>query len=140
MNRPLGRAALLAYGIGVAASMAAALVNGIIVPALASRYPDVAAAPGQLGSLLRLCWSANQALADAGEVGRCVGVVLWSGLILRSRSGVALGVFGLVAGAVPALAILLGLLRLDLHGAMLALLVAAAWNLALAVRLVRGTA
>lgn len=141
MDRPLVRAALLAYAIGVAASIGAALINGIVAPELSLRYVGAdAAALEQLRHLLRLCWRGNQALAGLGEIGRGLGVVLWSCALLRLRRNRVLAVFGLLAGGVPALAIAAGALRLDLHGAILALSAPAAWNLALAVQLLRGKA
>jgi hypothetical protein len=139
LDRPLARAALLAYAIGAGASMLAALINGVIVGALAQRYGDAdAASLEHVRHLLRFCWQANQAFADTGEVARGIGIVLWSCALLRSRRGVGVGIAGLVLGGVPALLVATGLLQLDLHGAMLALLAAAAWNLAIAVQLVRG--
>lgn len=141
MDRPLVRAALLAYAIGVAASMGAALVSGLVAPAPVLGHAEAEpAALESLRPLLRLCWHANQALAKLGELGRGLGVVLWSLAMLRVRSNPVLGAFGVATGGLPGAALLLGALRLDLHGAMMALLAGAAWSLALATQLLRGRA
>lgn len=140
-DRPLTRAARLAFALGVAAAMVAALINGFVVDALAQRYADAdAAALESLRHLLRLCWRVNQASAAAGEIARGVAIVLWSCALLRLGRSRMLGIAGLLLGGAPALLVLLGTLRLDLHGAMLALLAAAAWNLMLAIQLWRGRA
>lgn len=137
--RPWLRAALLAYATGVAASIGAALINGFVVPGLSLRYAGAGA--DQLEFLrhsLRLCRHANQALADTGEAARALAVLLWSGVLLRSRRSVWLGVAGIAIGAAVLLAILSGALELDLRGEMLAVLAAAGWNVALAAQLLRG--
>lgn len=137
-NTPLLRAALLAYAIGALASIGAGLINGFVSTELALRYADANAdALEVLRHLLRLCWRFNQALAQLGEIGRGMAMVLWSIALLRAGNQRWLGGFGLIAGGVPVLAILSGMLPLDLHGALLALAAMSAWNLALAMQLIR---
>lgn len=138
---PLVRAARLAVVIGVAASITAASINGFVVTDLAARYADAdAAALDALRHLLRLCWQANQVFAALGEIARGLAVVLWSCALLQLGRSRLVGLAGLLLGGLPVVLVLAGALRLDVHGAMLALLATALWNLLLAVQLWRGRA
>lgn len=140
-NRPLVRAALVAYVIGVIATIGAALAEGFVATDLAMRYSG--APHGDLEPLrhsLRLCWYANQASADLGEFARATAMVFWSTGLLRRRRSRMLGACGGVIGCAIALAVATGALQLDVHGALLAVLVTLAWNLGLALQLWRGRA
>jgi len=64
--------------------------------------------------------------------------VLWSLAILRTRTQLLLGASGVLVGGAIALALLGGWLTLDVHGMLLAVLCASAWNVALGVQLLRG--
>ncbi|MBN8740899.1 MAG: hypothetical protein BGP24_13800 [Lysobacterales bacterium 69-70] len=140
-SSPLARAARLAFATGAAASIVAALINGFVVTGLAARYAEAdAAALDALRHLLRLCWQANQVFAALGEVARGLAVLVWSCALLQLGRSRLVGLTGLVLGGLPPALVLTGLLRLDLHGAMLALLATALWNLLLAVQLWRGRA
>lgn len=119
--------------------MGAALFEGFVAIDLGLRYADASA--GELEYLrhsLRLFWYVNQALANTGEVARALAMTLWSCAILLTGRSRLLGIAGVLIGAATAAAILLGMLRLNVHGQMLALFAAIAWNLALAVQLLRG--
>lgn len=140
-NRPLVRAALVAYAIGVVATIGAALAEGFVATDLAMRYADAAApALDSLRHSLRLCWYANQALADCGEFARAAAMLLWSVDLLRRGGNRVLGAAGCAVGAAIPVAIATGMLRLNVHGALLAVVVTLAWNLGLALQLVRGKA
>lgn len=138
-GRPLVRAALIAYAIGVGADIGAASINGFAVGRLASRYVGTdAAALDQLRHLLHLCWSMNQTLADLGEVARALAITLWSIAILLTRTNRLLGATGVLVGVGIATALLSGRLALDVRGMLLAVLCGTAWNVALGVQLLRG--
>ncbi|HXV60619.1 MAG TPA: hypothetical protein VEK15_07995 [Vicinamibacteria bacterium] len=135
------RAALGAYGLGIAFMIVAAMVSGFIVPGLASRYASEAAAASVLESVrptLRLCFQANQSAAEAGTVAMSIAILLWSwALLVRSGPSRAIGAFGLAVGAVPPLALLVGRLELDVHGMGAVVLAQAVWSVAVAVWLYR---
>jgi hypothetical protein len=138
-GRPLVRAALVAYAIGTAADIGAATINGFAVGRVAAHYAGAdTGALEQLRALLHLGWAMNQSLADLGEVARAIAIVLWSLAILRTRTQLLLGASGVLAGGSIALAQLGGWLTLDVHGMLLAVLCASAWNVALGVQLLRG--
>lgn len=138
-GRPLVRAALVAYAIGAGADIGAATINGFAVGRIAAHYAGAdAGALDQLRALLHLGWAMNQSLADLGEVARALAMVLWSLAILRARTHLLLGAAGVLLGGGVALALLGGWLVLDVHGMLLAVLFASAWNIALGVQLLRG--
>jgi len=138
-GRSLVRAALVAYAIGTAADIGAATINGFAVGRIAAHYAGAdTAALEQLRALLHLGWAMNQSLADLGEVARAIAIVLWSLAILRTRTQLLLGASGVLVGGAIALALLGGWLTLDVHGMLLAVLCASAWNVALGVQLLRG--
>jgi len=130
----------IAYGAGALSLTGAALVNGFVVPAFATRYAG--SPPGELSGvapLLRLCFETNQVLAAAGVIAVSAGIVSWSAAMMGSgRGGTAVAVLGFVAGALPVIGLLTGQLRLHLHGMAAVIVVQAAWSIAVAVRLVIG--
>ncbi|MGA8277641.1 MAG: hypothetical protein WB784_05540 [Rhodanobacteraceae bacterium] len=136
LQRPLVRAALIAYAVAIAAGVCAALISGFVVADLGMHYAG--GAPGDLETLRHLLYLSlriNQAFADLDVVATSCAIVLWS-LALVRRS-VVITVAGFVLGGGPALALLAGVLHLDVHGMMLAIVCAMAWNLLLATELLR---
>lgn len=133
------RAATLVYGLGVILMMGAALVSGFIVTGLASAYvgePD--SVLQSLQPALRLCYQVNQTLAKAGTVALSAAILLWSWVLLgESRGARAVGVLGILVGAVPALMLFMGHLRLNVHGMGAVVLGEAVWSVAVAVWLFR---
>lgn len=107
-------AGLIAYGIGVFGDIGAATINGFVVTNLVAHRVDDHA-------MYALAWEANQALARLGVVATGVGFVLWS-VALVTRTGLpgrVLGGLGIVAGVVPAVLLMSGLMTMHLHGAIL---------------------
>ena len=103
LERPAVLAGLVAYGIGIVASIGAALVNGFAAPALAAH--------GASHDAFDTLWFLNQALAKLGVVAAGLGYLLWSLDLWRQWKAVALP--GLLAGGVPALLLLGG--WIDMH-------------------------
>ena len=138
-RRPAVRAGAIAYVAGAAAHVAAALVNGFVVTRLAGAYAD--AAPEAIESLrpiLRFCHEANQVLAQTGVVAMSIGILAWSAvLVLRGGAARIPGALGIAAGVLPAVALLAGVLTLDVRGMGLTVLAQAAWSLAVAAWLWR---
>jgi hypothetical protein len=129
------RGASLAYGLGLAFMVFAAMVSGFFVPRLASYYGG--ASVGELEALmpvLRLGFQMNQSLAGAGTVAFSAAILLWSWVLLgREGASRAVGVLGLVVGAVPAGALLGGRLHLDVHGMGAVMLGQALWSVGVAI-------
>jgi hypothetical protein len=137
--RPLIRAGAIAYGCGAIAMMAAALISGFVVPHVAALTPHHSATDLQINAqLLILCRVLNQCSANFGAVAMCAGIGLWScDLLLGPSPQRLLGALGCVVGALPAFALLSGLLHLDVNGMRAVVLAQAIWYVAVAVFLMR---
>jgi hypothetical protein len=83
-----------------------------------------------------LAWQLNQALAGVGIVATGVAYVAWAIALRRDHQLLAIG--GAVAGAIPAALVLAGIIRLDVHGALLAYGLHGLWALAVGVTMFRG--
>ena len=139
LARPLIRAGLIAYAVGVGAMIGAALVDGFIVPDVAMRAAGVSAAELQISAgQLALCVLANQALARLGAVALSVGIAFWS-LDLVRGAGLArvLGIAGIVIGLACAGALILGALHLNVHGMMLVLVLQVVWTVGVGILMLR---
>jgi len=138
LHRPLIRAGAIGYGCGVVAMIGAALVSGFIITDLASLMPHATAVDLQINrQLLLLCRVLNQSCANFAVVAMSAGIVWWSLDLCRdSGSRRAVGVFGCLVGLVPALALMFGEIRLDVHGMTAVVAAQAAWNIAVAVLMV----
>ena len=135
--RPAILAGLIAYAASLFAHLGAATINGFVVPALAARG---AAGEPVAHDLFVLAWEANQALARLGVAATGAAYLFWSADLLRRPGGWArlIGALGLIAGAVPAILLLGGWLRMDVAGAFLVYAAHAAWAAAVGLYLWRG--
>ncbi len=133
------RAGAVFYGCGVGCMIGAALINGFIVPALASDYagqPD--AVLETLKPIFVLCHSTNQALAQAGTLAMSIGILAWS-IELSSRGMAArvIGVLGCLCAALPIVGLLSSHLRLNVHGMGLVILAQAIWSFCVGIWMIR---
>jgi hypothetical protein len=125
----LGVAALVVYGFALAAGMMAAAVSGYVAPGLA-REMIAGSPPGSDSWQLLFNYNGrlNQAFARILAVASSGAIVLWSAAILKHRPfarGIA--VYGLVIGPVTILAVMSGLLVLDVHWFGLVVFTQAIW-------------
>jgi hypothetical protein len=139
ITRPAIRAGLIAYAVGVVAMTGAALVDGFVTPRVAMLSPGVSATDLQVtAQLLKLCMLFNQALASLGAIAMSVGITAWSVDLVRGAGAErALGVFGVAIGLGSAGALIAGVLRLDVHGMMLVLVLQVIWTCGVGVLLLR---
>jgi hypothetical protein len=139
--RPIIRAGAIAYGAGILVMLGAAMVSGFIVADLASSLPHANAVDLQISTqLLILCRVLNQSCASFGAVAMSAGIALWSIDLLRDAGARrAICLLGLALSLLPAIALILGLIHLDVHGMMLVLLLQSVWNVAVAIALMRST-
>jgi hypothetical protein len=129
LRRALVRLALLTYGVGVLLMVCAALVSGLVTPRIAEAATDLMAPELQwVARLAAVAMLFNQAFARCGAVLMSVGICSWSMDLLRDRA-VLLGAFGTLCGLGCALAVGLGLLRLDVHGMMTVTVLQAIWTI-----------
>lgn len=126
LARPSVAAALVAYAIALFGHIGAATINGFVATALAHGGEADA-------GVHRLVWEANQALAQLGVFAAGAAYALWSVDLIRRGRGAerALGLAGLVAGILPPALLAAGVLRMNLHGAMIVYAVQLAWMAAL---------
>jgi hypothetical protein len=117
----------------------AALVSGFIITGLASMIPHATAVDLQINrQLLLLCRVLNQSCASLAVVAMSVGIVCWSLDLCRdSGSHRAVGLFGCFVGLVPSISLIFGEIHLDVHGMLWVVVAQAAWNVAVAVLMVR---
>ena len=125
-GRSAARAGLVAYAIGAGAMIGAALISGFVVSSLGIYYAGVAD-PAPFVDFARLSMTGNQALAKLGVIATSAAIVLWAIALLRDSTGIA-----------PAIALLAGWVRLDVHGMLVVVLGQAIWNLAAGAELIRG--
>ncbi|HYL71419.1 MAG TPA: hypothetical protein VEY89_09000 [Candidatus Dormibacteraeota bacterium] len=139
LARPLIQAALTAYGAGVLAMIAGALVEGIVTPRIAAHALTLGAADTQTtAQLVNFCMQFNQAFAGFGVVSMATGIGLWSLDLIRAPGAAkALGVLGL-AGMVGGVGLLAGVLPLEGHGLIAVLGVQIAWSAGIGLLLWRG--
>jgi hypothetical protein len=137
-GRSAARAALVGYAIGAGAMIGAALISGFVVSSLGIYYAS-ATDPAPFVDFARVCMTGNQALAKLGVIATSAAIVLWSIAFLHDRSRWRwLAIVGFVAGLAPAIALLAGAVRLDVHGMLLVVVAQAIWNLAAGTELIRG--
>jgi len=140
LSQPAVRAALILYGAGVIFMTAAALVSGFIVSRLGFVIPG--AVPTDDTLIVKLVTFAslfNQAFAHCAAVLMSAGIAAWSLELLRG-SGAArvLGGYGLLSAIGCALALIFGVLQLDVHGMTVVVLLQSAWTIGVGVLLLRG--
>jgi len=128
---------LIAYGVGVIATIGAAVIDGFVGPAFAAHVPADQATVAL--DILIFASVAIQDLTKLGFIGLSLGILACSVPLLGDRGlGRTTGWLGLVAGALPAVFILAVDPGLGPHVLIMILLVQAIWNIAAAALLLRG--
>jgi hypothetical protein len=133
----LVRLAFVTYSLGSAAVVNAALMSGLVAPgvALSIRAASPEGSP-VVQSFFAYTFVLNQSFARVYVVASSAAVVLWSvrGLRLGAPWRGA-GVFGALAGAAVAAAVVSGALPLNVHGFGHVVLLQSAWTIWMAARL-----
>jgi len=139
---PAVRGGMVAYGAGALFEAGAAIVNGFVVTRLAAGYAgQPAEALETLRPILRLCFEANQALAQVGVSATSLGIVAWSlALLRRAGAARAIGSLGLAVGVLPVAGLSSSLLSLNVGGMLAVVVAQTVWNLAVAAWLLGGGA
>lgn len=127
----------VAFSFGIAVTIGAALVDGFLVPDLASRFVD--AAPqvmNQAAMFLQVCGLVIQIATKAGLLGMSLGILLWSADLVRD-SGVlrVAGIVGVVSGILPLAFVPFGGL-INPHVLVIAIGIQTLWYLTIATLLV----
>jgi uncharacterized membrane protein YvlD (DUF360 family) len=131
------RLAFAAYALATAAVLNAAVMSGFVATGVAmSIRPETAEVAKAVAALYAYTFVLNQGFAKVYVVASSAAIVLWSLRGIRLGGGWrAAGIFGLLAGAVPAAGVLASALPLNVHGFGIVVLVQAAWTLWIATRL-----
>jgi len=137
-RRDAVRIGFVAYAIGIGAMIGAALISGFVVTSLAAHYADAGADPSAFANLARLAMTGNQALAQLGTIAISAAILAWSIALLHDRAHRWLAIVGLAASMLPALALVAGVIRLDVTGMTLVVVAEAVWNVAAGFALIRG--
>ena len=137
-ERSAVRAGFVAYSIGTGAMIGAALISGFIVSDLAAHYVQQPSGDAMaFVDLSRLAMIGDQALAKLGVVAMSAAIVLWSAALFRSGQDRWVGIAGFVAGLGPAIALLVGAVRLDVGGMTLVVVCQAAWIVIVGIQMIR---
>lgn len=108
--------ALIVYAIAFVGHLVAATVNGFVVPAVAARV-DAAA----VHDLFVMLWQLNQAFAQLGVYATGLAILFWSVDLLTAagRRSLPAGAAGIALAILPALALLTGMVEMNVQGALL---------------------
>lgn len=132
IRRGLGRPDVLAggifYAVAMFANVLAATINGFAVPSLAKQLQSGLITDR---SVFSLAWDLNQALAAIAVFAVGAAYLLWSVGLVARRGWVSrgLGVLGIAAGLAPPALLALGLLNMNVAGALIVYGLEAAWTL-----------
>jgi hypothetical protein len=128
LGSPLVTLGLVAWAIGITGMTAAGIFNGFVTVDLARR----ALAAPENSEMLRAVFiglgAAIGVVAVIGAIAMSAAMFFWSADLARSTGAVrTVGGLGLAAGALLVLALLAGMIRLNVGGMMLVVLVWSAW-------------
>lgn len=132
---------VLAYAAGVGALIGAALIDGFVVPDVASLYAGASLENVKVAQqLLALCALCIQVLSKFGLVAESIAIAAWSiGLVRMAGAPRAAGIIGVVAGVLPAVFLLGGGVHLTPQSLLALVTVQAIWYLAIGALLIRRT-
>jgi hypothetical protein len=135
----LSFAALVIFGFGCVAIMIAASVSGFIVPnIIKSMLRDDRSYTHQWNIAIQSIFQINQAFSKIYSVGTSLAIILWSVAALCNRGlSLVLAIYGIAISALITIGIVVGHLRLDVHGMAIVAFSQALWFLLAAARLYR---
>jgi hypothetical protein len=111
-------AGLVAYAAGAVSGVIAAAISGYIEPAIMLRMTrDVPVAASQWRIAIDVLFQVNQAFARIFAIAASAAVVFWSAAALRNaRLGRGLATYGCLIAPVIMVGVLIGHIRMDVHG------------------------
>lgn len=131
----LGLTALVIFGFGLVAGMAAAVFSGLVGPALAAGILNSYPVDYDNGRLLfHINGELNRAFAQVFVFASALAISLWFLVaLLGRRLPAVIGVFGLLTGIGILVFLLSGYLRLDIHGFGAVILLNGVWYISTGV-------
>jgi hypothetical protein len=135
----LAFAAVVTFGFACVAILNAAAVSGFIVPNIMRHMVrDGAATLPQYHLIIDAVFQFNQAFARLYSVGTSIAMALWSASALRNGGlGRGISIYGCVVSTLITLGIVVGHLRLNVHGMAIVVLGQAVWFIIAGVQLCR---
>lgn len=135
----LAFAGIVTFGFACVAVLIAATISGFIVPSILRHMArEGAALAPQNHAIVDAIFQFNQAFARLYSVGTCLAMALWSASALRNGGlGRGIAIYGCVISALITLGIVVGHLRLDVHGMAAVVLGQAIWFIGTGVQLYR---
>jgi hypothetical protein len=134
----LALAGLVIYSLGLGAVMIAPAISGLVGTEILRHIVERAADIEQWRTLMKYNFLINQAFAKIFVVASCSAVALWSLMIVKSRAlPIAIGLYGLFLGPVVVIALIIGVLSLDVHGFGLVVFSQAIWFIVVGILLLR---
>lgn len=137
----LAFAGIVTFGFACVSILIAATVSGFIVPTILLHMArEGAALTPQNHALVDAVFQFNQAFSRLYSVGTCLAMALWSASALRHGGlGRGLAYYGCAIGALITAGIVVGHLRLNVHGMAAVVLGQAIWFIGTGVQLYRST-
>lgn len=133
--------ALVTFGFACVAILNATAVSGFIVPGIMKlMVQDVASAAPQWHIAMASIFQINQAMAKIYTVLASVATVLWSIAGLRGGLSRFVAIFGCIVAPLVALLVMVGHLRLDVHGMTAIMLSEVIWFVGAGAGLMRADA
>jgi hypothetical protein len=131
--------ALVTYGLAAVAIMTAGAISGWVVPGILNlAAQDIPANAPQWHIAAASIFQINQAFARIYSVAAGAAIVLWSiGGLRIGRLSRRFGIYGVIASPVIAVLILIGHLRLNVHGMAVVMLSEVIWFVGVGVQLLR---
>jgi hypothetical protein len=122
-------AAIVTFGFACIAIMIATAVSGFIVPGIMKHMlRDVAAAAPQWQIVISGIFQINQAFAKIYSAAASMAILLWSVSALRNGGlGRGIATYGCVIAPLLVIAIIIGHLRMDVHGMAIVMLGQVIW-------------
>jgi hypothetical protein len=129
----------IAFALGVAATIGAAITDGFLIPGIAAQHVGASATDLKTGvNLLAACSLAVQVLTKVGLVAMLVAIAAWSANLVGTRGTTRwAGFVGIVASVLPAVLLSTGMSLTPPSLGLIGLSVAI-WFFTVAVLLVRG--
>jgi hypothetical protein len=139
LDHPLVSAAIVSYGFALLAGTCAAVINGLVAPAITRR---ILTADEVTQPLLRLILMNNTLINQAFDkifiVSGSLAIIFWSACMIRvGRFARIVALLGIVIGLVCILGLFSGHLRLNAHGFGLLIFGQMIWTILIAVFLFR---
>lgn len=139
LDHPLVSAAMVSYGFALLGGMCAAVINGLVAPAITRQILTADESNGQMLRLILMNNTLlNQAFSKVFVVASSLAMILWSARIMKV-GGFAriIAILGCIIGLISVIGLLLSYLRLNTHGFGILILGQMIWTILIAVFLFR---